>query len=145
MSYRNCIERGLLRKIPVVKEETENQIKIAQEYIKKAEKIMDKDVYDISFLTSYISIFHSARALLYSRNYKERSHFCLFEFVRVEFKADSELSRLGEISQNYRETRHMIQYEGSLCSESSAVEAIKDAKKFLSAAKRIVFTQQGAK
>lgn len=136
MSYQNCLERGLIRKASVSKEEVEQQLEIAGNYARKAEIVLGKETFDISLLTSYISIFHSARALLYSKGYKERSHFCLFEFVREEFKNRPEIVRLAEIAQNYRETRHMIQYDGDLCSEDSAREAINDAKKFLEAAKR---------
>jgi uncharacterized protein (UPF0332 family) len=138
MSYGDCMEKGLLRKAGIAKEELRNQLKIAGDYIKKAELVCGKDTYDISFLTSYISIFHSARALLYAKGYKERSHFCLFEFVKTEFKNDVEISRFAEVSQNYRELRHLVQYEGSVCSEAVAREAITDAKNFLKAAKRIV-------
>jgi len=138
MKHEDCLERGLLRKASIGPGEAKNQIKIAENYIKKAELVCGKDTYDISFLTAYISIFHSARALLYSKGYKERSHFCLFEFVKAEFRAHAEISRLAEVSQNYREMRHLVQYEGSACSEAVAREAIRDAKNFLNAAKQSV-------
>lgn len=138
MTYKECFERGLLRKAQISREETQNQLKIAGDYVKKAEIILTKETYDISLLTAYISIFHSARALLYERGYKERSHFCLFEFVKNEYKDNHELLRLAEIGQNYRETRQMIQYEGSACSEAAAKEAINDAKKFLKAARTAI-------
>jgi uncharacterized protein (UPF0332 family) len=138
MTYNECFEKGLLRKAHVPKEEIEHQLKIAEDYLKKAEVIFEKEIYDISFLTVYISLFHSARGLLYSKGYKERSHFCLFEFVRFEFKNEPEIVRLAEISHNYREIRHMVQYEGSLCSKESAKEAINDADDFLKAVKRML-------
>ncbi len=138
MSYEECVEKGLLQKRSITKEEIQNQIKIAERYIKKAEIIFGKETYDISFLTAYISIFHSARALLYAKGHKERSHFCLFEFVRTEFKDDAEIARLAEIAQNYRQTRHMIQYEGALCSDAAATEIINDAKSFLKGTKRLI-------
>lgn len=137
MAPGECFEKGLLRKTHVSNDEIRHQIEIAEKYTKKAEKIFESGVFDISFLTLYISIFHSVRALLYYKGYTERSHFCLFEFVREEFD-EPEIKRLAEISQNYRETRHMIQYEGSLCSEASAREAITDAKNFLKSVKRII-------
>lgn len=136
MSYEECFGRGQLRKSQNTKEETYAQLNIAESYAKKAEKVLDKELYDISFLTAYISIFHSARALLYHKGYKERSHFCLFEFVRQEFKGRPDIVRMAEIGQNYRETRRMVQYEGSLCSEHAAKEAIRDAKKFVALAKK---------
>ncbi len=138
MSYSDCFERKLLRKTPIGDEEIQNQVEIAQRYIEKAERICERELFDISFLTAYISLFHSARALLYKKGYKERSHFCLFEFVKNEFADDTQLHRLAEISQQYRESRHMIQYEGALCSEDSAKEAIRDAKNFLKAAQKYV-------
>jgi uncharacterized protein (UPF0332 family) len=138
MSYEECFETGQLKARHISKEEIQNQVRIAENYIRKAEIILDKETYDISFLTAYISIFHSARALLYKKGYKERSHFCLFEFVKHEFKDNPDVVRLAEIGQNYRETRRMVQYEGSLCSEAGAKEAINDAKNFLAAIKKLM-------
>ena len=138
MIYDECFEEKQLRKAYVAEDEIKNQIRIAEDYLKKAEIILGKETYDISFLTAYISIFHSARALLYKKGYRERSHFCLFEFIINEFRGNNEVVRLGEVGQNYRETRRMIQYEGSLCSEDAAREAINDAKKFLIEVKKIV-------
>ena len=135
MTYDDCFSKGLLRKAGLTEEETKAQIDIALAYIIKAEKIFESEVFDMSFLASYISIFHSARALLYSKGYKERSHYCLFEFVKKEFDKDPEIKRLAEIGQNYRESRHMVQYEGSVCSEDAAKEAILDAKKFFELAR----------
>jgi len=135
MTYKDCFTKGLLRKGSITEEETKAQIDIANAYITKAEKIFESEVFDMSFLASYISIFHSARALLYSKGHKERSHYCLFEFVKQEFENDFEIKRMAEIGQNYRESRHMVQYEGDLCSEDAAKEAIIDAKKFFELAK----------
>jgi len=138
MKYKDCIEKALLKKARVSNEEIENQIKIAENYARKAEIVFGKDTYDVSFLTAYISIFHSARALLFVSGYKERSHFCLFEFLIAKFKDNSEIIRLAQISQNYRETRHLIQYEGELSSDSAAKEIISDAKTFVKLAKKYV-------
>jgi hypothetical protein len=82
MTYNDCFTKGLLRKGSVTDEEAKAQIDIANAYISKAQKILESEVFDMSFLASYISIFHSARGLLYSKGYKERSHYCLFEFVK---------------------------------------------------------------
>jgi uncharacterized protein (UPF0332 family) len=138
MSYDDCMKKGLLRRASIAKEELRNQLKIAEDYVRKAELVCGKDTYDVSFLTAYISLFHSARALLYAKGYKERSHFCLFEFVKNEFKSDTDIARLAEVSQNYREMRHLVQYEGSVCTEALAREAITDAKNFLKVARRFV-------
>lgn len=138
MKLEECLRKNLIRKREIRKEEIEQQIEIAQRYLKKAKIIFESEIYDVCLLTAYISIFHSARAMLYKKGYKERSHFCLFEFIKQEFKNDGEVLRLAEIGQQYRETRHMVQYEGNLCSIEGAEEIIKDARLFLKAAKRII-------
>jgi uncharacterized protein (UPF0332 family) len=136
MSYDECFERGQLRKSSAISEsDVDNQINMAEKYLKKSKLVCRDKTYDISFLTAYLSMFHSARALLFKKGYKERSHFCLFEFIRNEYN-EQEIIRLAEIGHNYRETRRLIQYEGSLCSESMAKSCITDAETFLNTAKK---------
>lgn len=136
MRYEECFEKGQLRKAMVGKEEVSNQLKIAKDCLEKARIIFEKNrMNDVSFLMSYNSMFHSARALLYSKGYKERSHYCMYEFLKNEFGGDAEIKRLAEICQNYREARGHVQYGGSFCSEDTAKEALLDAANFLKLAK----------
>ncbi|MFA5049741.1 MAG: HEPN domain-containing protein [Candidatus Micrarchaeia archaeon] len=138
MNYDECFESGQLRKGYVGREELLNQIKIAESYLKKAKIVFSTEIYDISFLTAYISIFHSARALLYKKGCKERSHFCMFEFIKNEYLDNKVIVRFAEIGQHYRQTRSMVQYEGSVCSKGIATEAINDAERFLDEVKKII-------
>ena len=132
MRYEECFEKGQLRKATVSKDEVVSQLKIAKDCLEKARIILKKNrMSDVSFLMSYNSMFHSARALLYSKGYKERSHYCMYEFLRHEFRGDAEVKRLVEICQNYREARAHVQYGGSFCSEHTAKEALLDAGRFL--------------
>lgn len=136
MNYEECFEKGQLRKATIGKEDAGSQLKIAKDYLEKARIILEKNrMSDVSFLMSYNSMFHSARALLYSKGYKERSHYCMYEFLRHEFRGDAEIRRLVEVCQNYREARAHVQYEGSFCSEHTAKEALLDAAGFLKLAK----------
>lgn len=137
MKNSDCIDKGfIVRKNSITKEEIINQLKIAENFIKKAELVYSKDTYDISFMTAYISIFHCARFLLYLKGYKERSHFCLFEFILDNFN-EPKIKELSKISQHYREIRHLIQYDGSNCSEELCNSIITDAKEFVKICKQI--------
>lgn len=99
------------------------------------------EYFDVSFLMAYNSMFHSARALLFSQGLKERSHACLILFLKEEFSENKKILDSLTILDSYRLTRHAIQYTGGLCSETDAEEAVNDAKKFLKAVEEIVRPQ----
>ena len=77
-------------KTPATKAEIENSLQLAGQYILKAKKIFKAGVFDIAFTTAYTSMFHTARALLYRKGLKERSHYCLIAFLLTEY-AETEL------------------------------------------------------
>ena len=87
--------------------------------------------FDIAFTLAYNSMFHSARALLFSFGVKERSHFAMIEFLKEKFKGNERIFQFLTILDSYRMSRHAVQYRGEFCSELDAKEAIKDAKEFL--------------
>ena len=76
-------------------------------------------------------MFHSSRALLFHKGYKERSHYCLIALLRREYGKNKELSELLNTLDSYRISRHSIQYYGEACSRTDAEEAIDDAKNLL--------------
>ena len=87
--------------------------------------------FDVAFLLAYISMFHTARALPFSRGYKERSHYCLILLLKKEFGENEEILTYLKLVDSYRVSRHSIQYAGGTCSKIDAEEAIDDAEKFL--------------
>jgi len=124
-------KEGLLRKSKVGKEEIESSIKLAEDFLKKAKGNLEIGYFDVAFILAYNSMFHSARALLFSFGIKERSHFAMINFLKEKLKEDKEISRFLTILESYRITRHGVQYRGDLCSKTDAEEAIADATEFL--------------
>ena len=82
MRHYECIER-FAQKASVSNDEVQHQLKCRK--VHKSRVICNKETFDISFLVSYISIFHSARALLY-KGYKERSHFAFLNLSKKNSK-----------------------------------------------------------
>lgn len=103
---------------------------MAEHFLQRAKGNLKEEYFDVAFLMAYNSMFHSARALLFSKGFKERSHYCLVEFLKSKFK-DEKITYFADILDSYRISRHAIQYSGELCSEVDAKEAIKDAKNFI--------------
>ncbi len=134
MNIKECLDKGLLRKGPVEKPKIQGSLDLAEHFLERAQGIMTQKYYDIAFTTAYNSMFHSARALLFSKGYSERSHYCMIIALKAEF--DNELAPFFDALDAYRMLRHSVQYSGAACGESEAKEAIGDAAGFLTAARK---------
>ena len=87
---------------------------------------------------AYYSMFHSARALLYSQGYREKSHtalrIALKELFEVTGRITREMIRSFEDAMGLREEADY----GLVFSKSNSIEAVDDAQKFLDMAKQIL-------
>lgn len=128
-------KEGLLRKGKIDKKEIKGSIELAERFLERARGNFRINYFDVAFTLAYNSMFHSARALLFSLSVKERSHFAMINYLRKRFCKNEKLLHFLKILDSYRITRHAIQYSGSLCSKMDAQEAIKDAEKFLECVK----------
>jgi len=127
---------GLLKRSKIDEEKINGSIELSKNFLEKAKGNLKIKYYDIAFTLAYNSMFHSARALLFSLGIKERSHFAMIDYLKEKFKRNDEIYHFLSILDSYRITRHGIQYRGDFCSEIDAEEAIKDATKFLEIVKK---------
>lgn len=128
--------KGLLKKSKVSKDEIKSSLELAERFLMRAKGNFKMKYFDISFILAYNSMFHSARALLFSFGIKERSHFAMIMYLKEMFKENEEMIHFLEILDSYRISRHGIQYRGELCSKMDAREALKDAEEFLKIVKK---------
>ena len=87
---------------------------------------------------AYYSMFHAARALIYSQGYREKSHYCLAVALRALFvdggTMDAQLVRDFLNAMNLREA---ADYEAEF-SQAGAKAVISSAEDFIEEAIRIV-------
>lgn len=131
MRIYDYFKEGLLRKGKIDKNEIEGSLKLAERFLERARGNIKIKYFDVAFTLAYNSMFHSARALLFSFGVKERSHFAMIEFLKEKLKGNKKIFQFLTILDSYRISRHAIQYRGELCSKLDAEEAIKDAEEFL--------------
>jgi len=134
MDLKECFGKGHLKRTAVEKGKIENSFVLSDHFLGRARGNLSMDYYDVSFLMAYNSMLHTAKALLFSRGYSERSHYCMILLLQSEFKG--QVSKFLDILDSYRIARHSIQYRGGSCAETDAKEAIDDAEKFLELAKK---------
>lgn len=129
-------KEGLLRKGKIDKKAEKGSIELAKRFLERARGNLKIKYFDVAFSLAYNSMFHSARALLFSLGIKERSHAAMIGYLKEEFRDNKEILNFLETLDSYRIARHGIQYRGEFCSELDSEEAIKDAKSFVMIVKR---------
>ncbi len=83
-------------------------------------------------------MFHAARALLYSRGYRERSHYCVMVGIEHLFAEEGLLDmKWARALRNAMSMREDADYSSEF-SEDGAKTTVKNADGFLKEAKRII-------
>jgi len=136
--FKKCLERGKIKKFSPGKKLANKELRLAEDDLKISLKSLSEGNYKWGIIQAYYSMFHSARALLYSKNYREKSHFCLIEAVRTLFVETSKINvALVESFLEAKNLREAADYYGDF-SELNCKKLIKKAKEFLEEAKEII-------
>lgn len=90
-------------------------------------------------IQGYYSMFHSARALLYDKGFREKSHYALLVAIRELYAHDIERSLIQDFEHGMY-LRQEADY-GLKFSESGARDAIETAEKLLARASIILKTK----
>lgn len=138
LEFNKCVKRGKLRKFSRGKELVSKELKNAELDLDIAQKSFKDKNYKWATIQVYYSMFHSARALIYSKNYREKSHYCLIEAIRFLFVDKKELNyKIIEAFQKAKTLREDADYYGDF-SKSNAKDLIIAAKDFLKTAQNIL-------
>lgn len=90
------------------------------------------------FYATYYSMFHSARALIYDKNYRERNHYCLIVALRALYVETKQLNfSLVEALQKAKTLREQADYYSEF-SKTTASDLLESAKEFLNKAGEIL-------
>jgi uncharacterized protein (UPF0332 family) len=142
LDYEECIKKGKIRPFSRGKSLTRREIDSAASDLKRAKKTyMDGD-YKWATIQLYYSMFHSARALLYSRNLREHSHFCLVTAIRTLFVETEEFP--SELLKGFKEAKSLREdadYYGRW-SRKGCQRLLETAHRFLDQAKKLVFKRK---
>jgi len=135
--FEKCLERKKIVSFSRGIKLTEKETKLAESDLNSSkDSFKDKD-YKWATIQAYYSMFHSARSLLYFKNYREKSHQCLIEAMReLYLKKDLLNYTIIEALQKAKTLREEADYYGEF-TEDNASYLIKKAEEFLERAKQI--------
>lgn len=130
MDIEGCLEKGFLRRIKPDPKLIEKEFQEAKYDLKKAEHALKDEDFKWCIVKSYYSMFHAARAVLFSLGYRERRHFA----VQIVLEDLVKKGRLESIYLEYlsasMESRERADYRYEYSSEIAG-DMLKNAKKFL--------------
>ena len=135
MTFKECVEEGLIRKTESAREKIGQSILLGDKFLNGAEKNFGIGEFEVCEIISYNSLFHYARALLFSKGFLERSHACLFVALKELYPGNEDLFNEAD---RMRRERHNLQYGGFAAGKESAAYFLKFVKSFGDATKKML-------
>ncbi|MFQ6064111.1 MAG: HEPN domain-containing protein [Candidatus Bathyarchaeia archaeon] len=134
--FRRLLKERRLVKIQPDKKLILKEIQGAKDDLKTAKRSLQDGNFKWATIQGYYSMFHSARALLYSKGFREKSHYALLVAIRELFRNDTDRSLI----QGFEDAMHLREAAdyGLTFSEEGALDVIETAKNFLSEAQKIL-------
>lgn len=136
--YKDCIDKKKLYRSEAARSLAGKEFKSATDDLADAEMSLSRKRFKWATIQAYYAMFHAARALLYFRGYRERSHFCVVAGIGHLF-GETKLIDLKWVRalKNAMSLREDADYSDAY-SPDGAETSIQNAKEFLREAKRIL-------
>jgi len=136
--FNECIKEGKVKKFAGAKRLTGKELKVAASDLAVAREGLNKNQWKWSTIQAYYSMFHTARALLFSAGYREKSHFCLRVAIEALFVSSGKISeKFVDAFQTAKTMRENADYEENF-SQSGARKLVSLAEEFLLAAEQLL-------
>lgn len=137
-TFEDCLQKGKIREFYRGKALVKKELESAVFDLDAAKESIKGGNYKWGTIQIYYSMFHSARSLLYNKNYREKSHFCLIEALRALYVEKGLIGYwLIEALQRAKALREGADYYSDF-SKEGAEDLIKKAKDFLEKVREIL-------
>lgn len=138
IDFKICLQKRKITPFSRGKFLFKKELKTAQDDLITSKQSFSERNYKWATIQAYYSMFHSARALLYAENYKEKSHNCLIKAIRFLY-VDKGLLDFDSIEalQKGKNLREGADYYSDFNLEVAAI-LIKQAGHFLKKAREIL-------
>ncbi len=142
MTFEECLKRGRIKEFSQGKALVQKELQTAERDLLDGKEGFEREKYKWTTIQSYYVMFHSARALLYAKNYREKSHHCLIIALRRLFVETGKLPAFFiEALQKGKALREDADYYDDW-SRTGSEEILKLAKEFLIKAKELIYASK---
>jgi uncharacterized protein (UPF0332 family) len=138
--YEDCLKRGKIKKFSRGKALVSKELETAGADLERARKTSKEGDYKWATIQAYYAMFHAARAMLYARNLREHSHFCLIAAIRALYVVTKEFPiKYLEAFQDAKSLREEADYHNRW-SQAGCAKLLIQAQEFLKKAGALVET-----
>jgi len=137
ISFKGCIEKGLLRRVPASREKALQSIEKAKHFLEEAKANLKEDRINSTVIIAYLAIFHAARAVLFKDGYREKSHECIIRYLEekhLEIKP-KEIEALEKYKSERTHTQYDVAYNPN---EEQAEKMLDFTEKFIQIIEELV-------
>jgi uncharacterized protein (UPF0332 family) len=136
--FRACLRRKDIALFGAAPRLAPRELDQADHDLQAAKNSCDAGEYKWATIQAYYAMFHAARALLYAKGYREKSHYCLSVALLELYVDAGELSlSLAKDFDRAMLLRESADYKGDF-SERGAKEVINNAERFILAARQVL-------
>jgi uncharacterized protein (UPF0332 family) len=136
--FKQCLENKKILPFERGKELVKKELSIGESDLLDAKAGFQEKRYKWSTIQAYYAMFHTTRALVYSKGYREKSHYCLSVALRALFVEEGKLdAQAGRDFLNAMNLREAADYEAEF-SEAGTTAVIAAAEKFIVKAKGLI-------
>ena len=136
--FKQCLESKKIISFGKGKSLVKKELSVAKSDLADAKAGYENERYKWSTIQAYYAMFHAARALVYSKGYREKSHYCLAVALRALFVDEGAMdAQLARDFLNAMNLREAADYESEF-SQSGAKAVIASAENFIEKAKGIL-------
>jgi uncharacterized protein (UPF0332 family) len=136
--FQKGIEKKRIEAFPQAKALVKNEITAAEDDLQEASDRLKNKKYKYTTITAYYAMFHAGRALIYSKGFREKSHYYLLVALRALFFEQGLIpEKLITEFHDAMTLREDADYHAQF-SREGAESVLASAKELLSLAKSIV-------
>ncbi len=136
--FKECLEKKKIIPFSKGKILIDKELRTARKDLEDGKFGLVHGRYKWSTIQGYYAMFHTARAMLYSQGYREKSHYCLSIALRALFVEKGKLDvEFVEAFDNARMLRENADYRTRF-SKSGAKLVLEKAEEFLKKAQEIL-------
>jgi len=136
--FKECVEKNKIVTFPAGKRLINKELVSARKDLEDAKFGFAHGKYKWPTIQGYYAMYHAARALLFSKQYREKSHYCLYVALKALFVDSGILEEeLSEFFYSAMILRENADYRSEF-SKTRAIEVIEKAEYFLGRAREIL-------
>jgi uncharacterized protein (UPF0332 family) len=134
--FERCIEKGKLAKFEKGLGLAKRELEAAAFDLERAKADLSNDDFKWATIKGYYSMFHAAKAFVYSKCYREKTHYCLLVAFRELSKGimkNSHVRNFEEAMRLREEADYALKF-----SRIGAEDVVENASEFIGAIKGVL-------